>query len=420
MKRIIINILQGLARRVLRKYHPKVIGITGSVGKTATKEAVFAVLAKKFSARKNIKNYNTEIGLPLTIIGARVPGRSIIRWMSVLLKGLVLLLLKRPYPAMLVLEMGADKAGDIDELVSIARPDVAIITAIAPVHTKQFGSIAGVAKEKAKLFAAVKEGGWLVVNVDDDRVVRAAKGSSAEQVTFGIQHADAQVRASEISVSRSNKVATGIMGMSCKLITNGTVTPVILRGEIGRHRVYPALAAAAVARIYGIHMVDVAEALSGLAGVAGRMRVLPGIKHTVLVDDTYNASPSAMKCAIEALSELDVDGRKYAVLGDMLELGAISEAEHRAIGKLVSSLHIDVLITVGERSQDIARGAKDAGMPEDRIVSFGATGEAGLFVQRKMEQGDVVLAKGSRGMHMERIVKEIMAEPERARELLVS
>jgi len=251
-------------------------------------------------------------------------------------------------------------------------------------------------------------------------VVALAESGKGKIITYGINtDKDVAVRGSDIAVSRLNENLTGIMGMSFKLITEGTVTPVLLRDVLGEHWAYPALAAAAVGQIFDIHSVDVAEALGKVMPQPGRMRILPGIKHTLIIDDTYNASPVAMAAALRAVAELDGEAKKYAVLGDMLELGPLTEAEHQKIGKQVAKLAFNVLVTVGEKSRDIARGAKQAGMSEDYIFEFGQPQEASRFIQDRIEHGDVILIKGSRGIHLEKITKEIMAEPEKADKLLV-
>ncbi|MEK7125626.1 MAG: Mur ligase family protein [Patescibacteria group bacterium] len=420
MKNIILKLLHSLTRAVLKKYHPTIIAITGSVGKTATKEAVFVVLASKYRVRKNAKNYNTETGLPLTVLGCRPPAKSLLKWCRVFWRGLGLLLFKHDYPEMLVLEMGAGRPGDIAELLGVVTPQVGVITAIAATHTEKFGSVAGVAKEKGKLYRVIDKDGYIVVNFDDKEVVKLAEAGKGKIISYGITASEeVMVRGAEIAVSRSNENLTGISGMSFKLITEGTVTPVLLRDVLGEHQVYLALAAAAVGQIFDIHSVDIAEALGKVEPSNGRMRLLPGIKHTLIIDDTYNASPIAMEAALQAVAQLDGEAKKYAVLGDMLELGSLTESEHQKIGKLVAKLKFDVLIAVGEKGRDIARAAKKAGMSEDYVFEFEHAQEAGRFVQDRIEQGDVILVKGSRGMAMETIVKEIMAEPERADELLV-
>jgi UDP-N-acetylmuramoyl-tripeptide--D-alanyl-D-alanine ligase len=295
-----------------------------------------------------------------------------------------------------------------------------VITAITPVHTEQFNGLEGVAREKGKLFRAIARVGWVVVNGDDEFVEKIASTCKAQKINYAINKVEtATVKASEISVSRSNKVATGIAGVSFKLMTNGTVTPVLLKGVLGEHQVYSALVAASVAQIFEVNMDDIAEGLRKAHKQPGRMRIIEGIKHTTIIDDTYNASPKPMECAIKTASELETDGKTFAVLGDMLELGSISEDEHSKIGNLVAKSGIDVLICVGERARDIARGAESAGMSEDKVFRFSVPEDAGLFVQRRIEQGDLILVKGSRGIGMEKVVKEIMAHPENAGELLV-
>ncbi|MBI2050778.1 MAG: hypothetical protein HYT31_03145 [Parcubacteria group bacterium] len=416
MKRIVIIVLAVLARRVIQKYRPTVIAITGSVGKTAAKEAVYAAIKKKFKTRRSRGNFNTEIGVPLAIFDIGwMPGRSPVRWCAVLLRAASLLVRPCNYAKVLILEMGADKPGDIAALTAFVPPDIAVITAISTAHTQAFGDAAGVAKEKGALFRAVRPGGWIVVNRDDAEVAKLAESSRAQRVSYALSEAEGvDVFASDILVSETNDTETGIAGMSFKVHAAGSVTPVLIRDALGSHWAYPALVAASVAGILGVNMVEVAEGLRELKLEPGRMRVLPGIKRTTIIDDTYNASPASMKAALQAVADLHRHGTVFAVLGDMLELGSLSEGEHRAIGQLIASLSgINVLITVGERARDIAAGAREAGMEEERVFEFGATQEAGLFVQQRMEKGDLVLVKGSRGMKMEAIVKEIMAEPRR-------
>jgi len=422
MKSVVIQLLHSLARRVIRKYRPTVVAITGSVGKTAAKDAVYAAVKKKFRTRRSRGNFNTDIGVPLTIldIGWK-PGTSPIKWCAVFLRALAFLAKRVEYPEVLVLEMGADKPGDIAALTALARPDIAIITAISATHTERFKDIAGVTKEKGSLFRAVGQNGWIVVNRDDAEVVKIAEKSNAQKIAYGLAEEEGiDVFASDIRASESGEHEAGIWGMSFKVHAHGSVTPILIRDALGSHWAYPALVAASVAGILGVNMVEVAEGLGELKLELGRMRIVPGIKRTTIIDDTYNASPASVAAALRTVADLWHTGTVFAVLGDMLELGALSEEEHVKVGRMVASLPaIHVLIAVGERARDIAAGAREAGMEEERVFSFGNTREAGLFVQRRIEKGDLALVKGSQGMRMERIVKEIMAEPRRANELLV-
>lgn len=421
MKKIVIKILQILAKMIVKKYNPKIVAITGSVGKTTTKEACFAVLKTKFNVRCNKGNYNTEIGLPLTIIGHEGGlGKNIFKWKILFLRALSFLIVKRKYPDILVLEMGADKPGDISELLKIVSPNVGIITAISATHIEQFKNIAGVIREKGKLFRAVERDGWIIVNSDREEVVDIADKCDAKKAYIGIcNNSGTSVCASEVAVSISEDAAIQISGLSFKLHSKGNVTPVLLKGVIGDHQVYPALFAASCGQIFGINMIDIAEGLRKMRVQPGRMRLIDGIKRTVIIDDTYNSSPTAAQKAIETLSSLEIGNKKYAVLGDMLELGSLTEEEHLNLGKIVAKQGIDYLITVGERAKDISKGALQAKMDKDLIFEFDDTKSAGLFIQNRLEEGDIILVKGSRGMQMQNIVREIMMEPERARELLV-
>lgn len=418
MKKILIALLHAATRRILKKYNPTVIAVTGSVGKTATKEAIFSVLASKFTVRKNRGNFNTELGVPFTIIGCANPKKNLFSWLLVFGRALGLLVWRVQYPRMLVLELAADRPGDICLLSALTNPFVGVITAISAAHTERLGTLEQVAKEKGMLFKAIPKNGWVVGNSDDPRVKKLLETSSAQKLDYGIQNQGARVRGGEINIVPGDGTLACV-GMRFKLIANGSVTPLSVSGVVGEHQLYPLLAAAAIGSLFDITTVGVSDALAHLALQPGRMRIIEGIKHTTLIDDTYNASPASMARALETMAVISATGKKIVVLGDMLELGTISESEHYAIGTHAAQMGIDLLIAVGERSRDIARGARGAGMPEDYVFVFPNTREAGLFVQDRMKQGDVVLIKGSRGMHMEAITRELMEEPDRAEELLV-
>ena len=207
-----------------------------------------------------------------------------------------------------------------------------------------------------------------------------------------------------------------------KVIYNGSIVPMYLSGIVGEHSIYRASAAIAIALVFGMNLVEISTVLKDIKMPPGRMRLIKGIKDTLLIDDSYNASPAAVRAGLETLSRIEItgNGERYAVLpGDMLELGQQTENSHREVGLRVAELGIDFFITVGEAMKDSAIAAKEAGMPENSVVCLNSAEEAGRFLQEKMQTGDVILIKGSRAMRMERVVKEVMAEPERAEELLV-
>src|SRR3990170_2860612 len=282
MRKILENILLNQAKKIIARHKPVIIAVTGSFGKTATKDAIFAVLDDKSTVRQSIKNYNNELGVPLTIIGEEAPGSSLMNWLSLLLAGRRALS-DENYPKTLILEMAADRPGDLQKLVDVAAPKISIVTAVGPVHLEYF-------------------------------------------------------------------------------LTE---------------------------------------------------------KNIVIIDDTYNASPVAVLGAITVLKQAYPKARTWAVLGDMMELGGDSQNMHEEIGKHVFKTGIDYLVAVGERSKGSARAALQTGMNEDKIFRFEKPEDAGKFLEDEIIPGDVLLVKGSQGARMEKIVKELMANPLDAPMLLV-
>jgi UDP-N-acetylmuramoyl-tripeptide--D-alanyl-D-alanine ligase len=419
MKLVIQIILKHFARAILKKYQPLVIGITGSVGKTSTKEAVFTVLGQNKRVRQNIKNYNNEIGLPLTIIGSESPGRSIYGWILLTLRTLSLLLrTNKNYPEILVLEMGVDRIGDMDYLNSIVSCQIGVVTLIGPVHLEYFGTIEKIQKEKGKLIEQLPKDGFAILNYDNEKTRQIKNISKAKVLTYGFDE-KADVRAQEMIFSFDQQGK--LRGTSFKITYRGSSVPVSLPNVLGTSAVYAALAGAAVGITQSMNLVEISQALRDFKSPRGRMNLIAGIKNTLIVDDTYNASPQSAIAALGVLKEIPIvnSAKRIAVLGDMLELGSYSEEGHQEVGKYLAKFKINKLITVGECSRDIDRGAKDAGMSEDDIFHFADSESAGRFLQEIINKGDLILIKGSQGMRMEKIVKEIMAEPLRAIELLV-
>lgn len=407
---------------ILAKYRPTVVGVTGSVGKTGTKEAVYAVLSYKYKTRKSLKNYNNELGVPLTIIGAEAPGRSVWGWLKVFLKALFLIVIRKgDYPEMLVLEMGVDKPGDMKYLTDIVRCDVGIVTAIGPSHLEFFESVDKIQKEKGMLIEKLNRQGWSILNYDDEKVRELRKKSYAKVLTYGFDK-KADVKAQNVLFNfDSNKKAVDLQGISFKLNYNGSVVPVRIPNVLGYSVIYSSLAAASIGLSFGMNLVDVSKALADFQSPAGRMKLINGIKETVIIDDTYNSSPQSCKAAGDFIKKVPVGtrGRKFAVMGDMLELGKYTEQGHREVGEYLVKAGINKLIVVGERARDIAHGAQEAGMNSNNIYHFSDNDSAGKFLQERIKTGDLIFIKGSQGARMEKIVKELMADPLRAEELLV-
>ncbi len=415
------RLLGFFAEKIIKKYQPRVIGITGSVGKTTTKEAVAMVLSENRSVRKSYKNYNNALGVPLTIIGAKEsPGKSLIGWLFVFAKAVKLLVWHdASYPKILVLEMGADRPGDIPYLVSIAPCEVGVLTAIAHAHTEFFGDLEKIAQEKRAILTQLSKDGLGVVNGDSQLVRAQVAFCSAHVVTYGLKEG-VDFRAIEVKLITEDMGAPEA-GLLFKVVRKGSVVPFFIPGVVGEHVVPQLLAAVAVGERFGVNLVEAAERLRHWHSLPGHMHLIKGIKKSLVIDDTYNSSPMAVAAALTTLKQIPVKGtaERYAVLGDMLELGSEMEAAHRQAGFAVAENGVDFLITVGECSKHTAIAAREAGLEEHRIASFADSYSAGRFLQEKIEFGDVVLVKGSQGLRMERVVKEIMAEPLRAHELLV-
>ncbi len=420
MKKFLQARLKFFSRMIIKKYQPVVVGITGSIGKTSTKDAIDKVLREKLRVRTTFKNYNNEIGLPLTIIGLKSPGKNVLGWLGVFLRALGLILIRdKDYPQVLVLEMGVDRPGDMDYLTDIAPVDIGVVTNISYSHLEYFGTIHSIQKEKQILIEKLDAKGLAVLNFDNQYSKEMSAVSKARVLSYGLKE-KADLQAQDV-VYNFTKEGYDLSGINFKLNYNGSVVPVNMKNVMAETAIYAALAAAAVALYFDFNLVEISKALSDFCLPKGRMNFLPGIKHTFLIDDTYNSSPESALLAIDVLRRIKVDASagKYAVLGDMLEIGSYTEEGHALVGKKVFESGIDQLIAVGEKARDFIRGAKEAGMEDEYIFYFDRPEEAGRFLQNRIKAGDVLLTKGSQGARMEKVVKELMAEPQKAPELIV-
>lgn len=411
--KILEAVLRWMAITVLNKYNPSIIGITGSVGKTSAKEAVYLALASKFRVRKNIKNYNNEIGIPLTIIGAESGNRSLLKWLKVFFKWLAVIIFPYEYPEVLVLEMGVDKPGDMGYLLNFVPVRVGIITSISPVHLEYFKSVDYIAREKGKLIKNLPEDGYAVINADDEKVTALVEETNVQIITYGFSE-KAQVRASDVIYTSENNKPEGI---SFKLNYEGKSIPVRLRRILASHQIYAALAAASAGIAFKINLVDIAASLEQFSSPLGRINLISGIKESLIIDDTYNASPKAVIAVLETLDDLKAP-RKIAALGDMLELGAGEESGHKAIARKLFEINIGFLIAVGDRMKITARELERLGYPKERIFWFDNPGKAGDKLKEIITLKDLILVKGSQSMRMEKIVEKIMENPAKARILL--
>jgi len=373
--------LQQIAAARRERLPVTVVGVTGSVGKTSTKEVIAAVLAQRFRTYRSPGNLNNEIGLPLSLLELM------------------------PETEVAVLEMGGAYAfGELTLLAGIAKPRIAVVTNVYPVHLERMGTIEAIAETKAELVAALPPDGSAVLNGDDARVRAMAARCRGRVLTFGLDPGN-DVRADQV-------VTEALAGTSFRLHLEGKLVHIKVP-LIGSHAVNLALAAVAVGHALGM---NVAEMLQGFQtpGIQVRLLILPGPNGSRIIDDTYNASTPSMLSALGLLQQLR-PARLIAVLGDMRELGAVSEAEHRVVGRRAAEV-ADVLVTYGELARTIAEEARVVAAGVDgrplAVTSFGS-GERQELVAHllgALREGDVVLLKGSRGLQMEEVVAALRAD----------
>lgn len=414
LRKILIFILKVEAKLVLRKYKPRIVTITGSVGKTSTKDAVYTVLSNSFFVRKNKRNVSNEIDIPLTVLGCPT-SESMIAWLKNIFQGFILLFFRREYPDWLVLELMVRKPGDMKKIVHWIYSDVVVVTPFgaAPPHIEFFKSRERLIEEKSRLLKTLKENGILLVNADDSSTFILREKTKRKSFSFGFNQL-ATMKISNLNILYENNLPGGI---SLRIDYDGNSVPINMEGMLGRNHAYAAAVALLVAHDQNINMIEAANALKKYKAPPGRMKLIEGIKETLIIDDSYNSSPAACEEALRVLEGIKAPGRKFAVLGDMLELGKQTDETHRQIGELVpKSAHI--LVTVGIRAQMIVAGAEAGGMSKINIFQFEDASQVGKHLKQVIEKGDVVLIKGSQVMQMERIVEEIMAHPKKKISLL--
>lgn len=421
IKKIIIWELDLLAKLYLWRFKPEIVAVTGNVGKTSTKEAVATVLSKVKRVRSGKGNLNNELGVPLSIIGDwgddyYSSGSSVFFWFKVFVSSFWSLVFDNKYPEVLVLEYGADRPGDIARLVKKYRPKIGIVTAVGeiPVHVEYFTDPDSLAREKSKLISSLNSSEYAILNYDDPAVYNMKEKTRAKVTTYGFTEGST-IRLSNFDYRFDNKGEPTGIGFKINQGT-GTFVPAMINGVLGKSQALAAGAAACVGLIYGMNLIEITEALKELEGPKGRLRILKGVKNSIIIDDTYNAAPSSTHLALDTLKELPAK-RKVAVLGDMLELGKYTVKAHESIGNQAASV-ADLLITVGLRGKFIAYAAENQ-MSKENIHSFPTSEQAKIHVQEMIREGDLVLVKGSQGVRMEKIVEEIMAEPKKKSELLV-
>ena len=369
-----LQALQDTARFWRRQLNLRVVGITGSVGKTTTKELIYEVLHKGYNTVKSEGNYNNEIGLPLTMIG-----------------------LDRSHQYA-VLEMGFYVPGEIAFLADLAQPQIGVLTTIGLVHAERAGSQEAIFEGKSELVQALPENGVAILNRDDPLVTKMAERTAAKVIFYGV-HDAADLRASQIE-------GLGLQGVRFRMHYRSEDLDIQVP-MVGKHSVYTALRATAVGLAAGMDWPQIIEGLQmGIHEI--RLATARAENGATLLDDTYNASPDSTLAALNLLEE--IPGRHIAVLGDMLELGPYEEQGHRMVGSRAAEI-AQILVTVGERAKIIAASAAEAGLLKENIFVYANAEQALNYLRENMTSEDVVLVKGSRAMKMEEIVPQLEAKP---------
>lgn len=415
LKHIVVSLLTLEARIVLWRYKPKIVAVTGSVGKTSTKDAIYSVLAGTYHARKSDKSFNSELGVPLTILGLPNAWSDMLGWFENILEGLHVIFSRTQYPEWLVLEVGADRPGDIRSLRWL-KPHVVVFTRFpdVPVHVEFFESPEQVIQEKLELARALRPTGTLVINADDEKMANITTREGQRILTYGFSK-EVTVRGhTEMVYYEHDKPA----GVSFVAEFQDKHEEVQIVGTLGAHHVYSLLAALTVGISEGMAFTHAIEALKTHTPPPGRMRILPGKNGSVLLDDTYNASPVAIEAGLATLSSLQVHGKKIVVLGDMMELGEYSVAEHKKVGSAVTN-SANIFFGVGIRMRNATDSAKEKKGMCERVESVQDAGEALTALLEVVGEGDVVYVKGSQSMRMERVVAGLLADPSTAPEVLV-
>ncbi|MDD9867943.1 MAG: UDP-N-acetylmuramoyl-tripeptide--D-alanyl-D-alanine ligase [Candidatus Campbellbacteria bacterium] len=411
-KRVIKKILIAFAKRILKNKKPTTIAVGGSVGKTSTKDAIFSIATPKHS-RKSEGNYNTDFGLPLSIFDLKSGFNNPFIWT----KNMVVAFFRSfiyagDYPKKLVLEVGIDEPGDMQEVAEWFRPNIVCMTQMSsvPVHIENFKSVSDLENEKAYLVRALRKNGLLIINVDDERssVFKEAASSGVEVVSIGFSD-KADVRAVNV-FSEITDECTGLVSGEIKT-KDGEVQKVTINGVIGEHHFYPILYAFAVGLHLGVSLDELQKQTANYVSPKGRMRVYPGRNDSTIIDDTYNSSPIAMKKALDTFEKIsNTKGKKIAVVGDMKELGEYAKLEHLKVMKHAYEIS-DTIITVGKDMAQAGRTLMKERRDYKKIKVATDSLDAAEVLKEEMTAGDTILIKGSQAMRMEKTVAVILDDP---------
>ena len=415
------RILQYEAKFILKKYKPKIIAIVGSVGKTLTRETIYLVLSKKFFVRKNEKSFTANLGIALTIIGYHQGVSTILQFLKSLIFGFKLLIFNVHYPQVLILEIDVDNPGDLGRAFSLFSPDVLVMTAIGdvPSHVELFNNTEDFLSEKRKYIKSLNKEVIVIYNADDGAVSNILQDLSLIKISCSIGSGYFDIKGSESVILYGNgKSGSMPIGMSFDIKYGMEVNSIKIFNSIGISNEYACLLSYAVGIEFGLSRQEIIDSLNDYRVLQGRMRLIPGLSDSLLIDDSYNSSPIAMEQAILVFAKLKCRGRKIAIIGDMLELGRYSSLEHKKLAQLLKDV-ADNVICVGLRSRRVYQSLLFFGFNKLDVISVDTSKEAVVELQKILKSGDIVLVKGSQAMRMERILEKVMKHEEDKNQLLV-
>jgi UDP-N-acetylmuramoyl-tripeptide--D-alanyl-D-alanine ligase len=407
-KKIITKKVAHQAQRLIEKRHPKIIAVTGSVGKTSTRDAIQTVLSKQFRVMASKGNYNTELAVPLTILGLQLPKkvRNPFAWIAIYLKAKQIVMQPYNYDVVVV-ELGSDHPGDIAAYASYIHPDINVVTAVSEEHMEFFKTIDAVAEEE---FTITAVSGAVLINRDDIDKKFDRFNSSKKLLTYGL------TRGSDYRFAI--KDFTLHYGFDGTFSGEGIMNVKAQVRVVGTHNIKPAVAAVGVAQLLGVPIDAIMDGVADIEPLPGRMNLLRGAEGSIIIDDSYNSSPLAVKAALQTLYDFQTDtDSRIALLGSMNELGDTSEAAHKAVGTLCDPSELDWVVTVGEDANKyLAPAAQAHGC---RVKTFTTPYEAGAFVRSELKPGTVVLAKGSQNhVYIEEAVKLLLADSNDEKQLV--
>ena len=425
LRKIIQYFLWVQAKLILWRYQPLIIAVTGSTGKSSTKEAIYYALKNHYRVERSYGNLNTEIGVPITIIRGKDAKTNIFLWFYNLFHTLFLLVIKsKQYPEILILEMSEDHPGIIKYLCDLTKPKIGVISWIneIPVHAVFFEKAEDVHREIQSLVTFLPENGTAVLNSDNNLSLAVKNKVKAKVITHGFQNADVLI--SDYSLFADKDIFS--LGMKMRIEYKGSYVPLRIKNVFGKPQAYALSAATATALSLGLNLVAIAKGLEEYQILKARTHLIPGINNSLILDDSYNSNPDALIAALQTYEDI-VDlikreklfnlKRRILAIGSMNELGKYTKEAHQKIAPFLVKTG-DLIILVGEYTKDTLLECERLGFNKNNILWFPNSKEAAKKAQEIITDGDFVLVKGSRGIHMEEITVSIMKEPEKAEEYI--